>query len=154
MDENGNGHNGANGTLASNRKLMADFIAKFRDCGNVRLACEAAGVPRRTAYNWRERWATFRDEWDEAEEDAVDKLDAEAWKRAIKGSDRLLMFLLQAHRRDVYNVPQRQEFSGPDGGPVETTVRVNVGQLTDSELTALAEIAGRIGNDTAGADEA
>ena len=81
---------------------MDRFLDKLRESGNVRLSCEAADVNRRTVYRWREKWATFADEWQEALDDALDLLEAEAWRRARKTSDRLLMFLLQAHRRDVY----------------------------------------------------
>ena len=94
--------NVTNGTLAKNRPAMARFLDKLRESGNVRLSCEAADVNRRTVYRWREKWSTFADEWQEALDDALDLLEAEAWRRARKTSDRLLMFLLQAHRRDVY----------------------------------------------------
>ena len=94
---------GTNGTLASNRVAMERFIERFRDSGNVRAACDAAGVSRTTAYRWRDRFATFRAEWDEAKEDACDILEKTAWDRSISGgSDRLLMFLLKAHRREVF----------------------------------------------------
>ena len=102
MGENGHSGNGTNGTLASNRPAMDRFLTKLRDCGNVRLSCEAADVPRSTVYRWRDKWATFSDEWREALDDALDMLEAEAWKRARRSSDRLLMFLLKAHRRELY----------------------------------------------------
>ena len=106
---------GTNGTLASNREAMDRFLEKLRNSGNVRLSCRAAGVPRRTAYNWRDKWVTFRQDWDEALEDACDILEGEAWKRAIEGqSDRLLMFLLKAHRPDKFK--ERTEVSSPEGG--------------------------------------
>jgi len=98
-----NGHNGnGRGTLEGNRAAMDRFLEKLRDCGNVRLSCEAAGIGRRTAYDWRERWVTFANEWQEALDDAIDTLEGEAWRRARKSSDRLLMFLLKAHRREMY----------------------------------------------------
>lgn len=110
--------NGTNGTLAANRAAIDRFLKRLRNTGNVRLSCEAADVPRSTAYRWRDKWSTFADEWDEALDDACDILEAEAWKRAIEeGSDRLLMFLLKAHRRDKYGDHMRQEISGPDGEP-------------------------------------
>ena len=112
--------NGTNGTLAGNRPAMERFLAKMRDSGNVRLSCQAAGIPRTTVYRWRDKWSTFAAEWDEAKEDACDILEGEAWKRAVQGqSDRLLMFLLKAHRREVYGDIVRQELSGPGGGAVQ-----------------------------------
>ena len=113
---NGLNGNGTNGTLASNRAAMESFLDRLRSSGNVRLSCRAAGVPRSTAYRWRDKWATFAAEWEEAKEDACDMLEAEAWKRATEGqSDRLLMFLLKAHRRDVYGDVVRAELTTPDG---------------------------------------
>lgn len=121
MSENGHG---TNGTLASNREAMDAFLERMRTSGNVYLSCKAAGVPRRTVYNWRKKWSTFADEWDEAKDDAVDRLDAEAWKRAVDGqSDRLLMFLLKAHKPEVYNPINRQEISGAGGGAIEIGVK-------------------------------
>ena len=119
MTNEANGNGSTNGTLASNRVAIERFLAKMRDSGNVRLSCMAAGVPRRTVYNWRNKWSTFAAEWDEAKEDACDILEGEAWKRAVQGqSDRLLMFLLKAHRREVYGDMIRQELTGADGGAI------------------------------------
>lgn len=114
-----NGRNGTNGTLASNRAAMDRFLQKLRESGNVRLSCEAADVPRTTAYRWRRTWATFDAEWQDALDDALDLLEADAWRRARKSSDRLLMFLLKAHRREVYGDVMRQEVSGPGGAAIE-----------------------------------
>jgi len=114
-----NGHNGTNGTLASNRAEMDRFLTKLRESGNVRLSCAAADLPRTTAYRWRKTWATFAAEWQEALDDALDLLEEEAWRRARKDSDRLLMFLLKAHRREVYGDWVRQEVSGPDGAAID-----------------------------------
>ena len=111
--------NSTNGTLAHNRKFMDVFLEKLRDSGNVRLSCKAAGVPRRTVYNWRDKWVTFADEWDEALEDACDILEMEAWKRAVnEKSDRLLMFLLKAHRPEKFKERTATEITGADGGPL------------------------------------
>jgi len=109
-----------NRTLASNRERMARFLDKLRNSGNVRLSCRAAGIPRRTVYDWRDRWVTFRQEWDEALEDACDILEAEAWRRAVEEqSDRLLMFLLKAHRPDKFKERWAGEVTGAEGGPIE-----------------------------------
>jgi len=105
-----------NGTLASNREAMNRFLDRMRQSGNVYLSAKAAGVPRRTVYYWRKKWSTFAAEWNDAKDDAVDKLDAEAWRRATDGaSDRLLMFLLKAHKPSVYNPVVKQELSGDLG---------------------------------------
>lgn len=121
--------NSTNGTLAGNRPAMERFIARLRDSGNVRMAAQAAGVPRRTVYNWRDRWKTFAAEWDEALEDACDILEAEAWKRAVQeNSDRLLMFLLKAYRPDRFKDRAKVEHSGdgPAGEIVVSFAKSNI----------------------------
>jgi hypothetical protein len=116
-----------NGTLAKNRGAMARFLEKLRDSGNVYLSCRAAGVPRATVYRWRGQWSTFAKEWDDALDDALDLLEAEAWRRARKNSDRLLMFLLAAHRARLYSPVQRQEITGAEGGAMIVNINTNLG---------------------------
>ena len=106
---------------------MDRFLERYRNSGNIRASCDAAGVPRRTIYYWRNKFVTFAREMDEAKEDAVDALDLEAWRRAIKeNSDRLLMFLLKAHKPSVYNPATRLEHSGT-GEDGELLIRVVYG---------------------------
>ena len=89
-------------TLANTEAKRAAFIAALRNSGNIRASCNKAKISRRTAYNWRNRWATFAAEWAEALEDSCDVLEAEARRRGMSVSDRLLMFLLKAHRPEVF----------------------------------------------------
>lgn len=124
-------------TLTRARPAISLFLAKFRNSGNVRLACRAANISRSTIYYWRNKWVTFADEWDEAKEDACDILEGEAWKRAVENqSDRLLMFLLKAHRRKVYGDKMSMEHTGKDGGPMEqighNVIRIIVHDDSDS----------------------
>jgi hypothetical protein len=96
--------------MAERRKLTpkrldewsVPFLAALRNSANVRAACQAAQVSRQSAYVARDRHATFRRAWDDALADAVDTLEAAAWQRARSISDTLLIFLLKAHRRDLY----------------------------------------------------
>ncbi len=84
----------------------------------MRAACQAAGIDRKTAYNWRDRDNEFRRAWEEALEDACDILEAEAWQRARGKSDLLLIFLLKAHRPSKYRETSRHELTGVDGKPI------------------------------------
>lgn len=84
------------------RQWMPAFLAALRNSGNVRASCQAAKISRKEAYKQRDRSATFRAAWDEALADAIDILEAEAWRRARDMSDTLLIFLLKAHRRELY----------------------------------------------------
>src|SRR5450631_3101560 len=89
----------------------ARFVEALRDTGAVRYACEAAGVPRSTAYRHRAADSEFASAWSGALEDACDELEVEARRRAIAGSDGLLQFLLRAHRPGVYVDRRRVEHS-------------------------------------------
>lgn len=94
------------------------FLLTLRENGNVRAACEQAGISRKTAYQHREASKEFMAQWDEALEDAIDTLEEEARKRATNNSDTLLIFLLKAHRPDKYRETTRQEHTGKDGGVI------------------------------------
>jgi len=107
-------------TLANTETRRKAFIAALRNSGNVRAACNTSGISRRTAYNWKARWATFAAEWAEALEDSCDVLEAEARRRGMSVSDRLLMFLLRAHRPEVFGDKQQVDITsdGKQIGPI------------------------------------
>ena len=130
MESEGKMSGRSDDTLAGNRKRMDTFLDRLAQTGNVMLSAKAAGVPRRTVYRWRDKWSTFAGEWDDALDEAVDMLEGMAWKRAAKTSDRLLMFLLKAHRRGFYGDKQEVELSGKDGGAIQL---VAVGGLDPEE---------------------
>jgi len=113
-------------TLANTDAKRAAFIAALRNSGNVRASCLAAGIARKTAYVWKDRWATFAAEWAEALEDSCDVLEAEARRRGMSISDRLLMFLLKAHRPEVFGDKQEVKISGG------TTTKVSI-YIPDNE---------------------
>ena len=78
------------------------FLLTLRNTGNVRLACQAAGISRKSAYGARLQSPEFAEQWAEAMEDAIDVREAIAVDRAKKMSDVLLIFLLKSHRPNVY----------------------------------------------------
>lgn len=119
-----------NGTLESNREAMDRFLDRLRLSPNVTKACKAAGVPRSTVYTWRSKWVTFANQWDEALEEATDLLVDKAWKMALADNERMIMFLLAAHRPDVYGTQARRvELTGKDGGPVQQEHSGSVGVM-------------------------
>ena len=78
------------------------FIEALRTIPVVRLACEHAGISRKTAYQWREQNDEFRSEWRDALEDGIDMLEAQLHARARQTDTRAAMFLLRSLRREVY----------------------------------------------------
>jgi hypothetical protein len=103
------------------------FLAALAETGNITLAARAAAVPRSSIYEHRAADAAFAKAWEEAEQIAADRLEAEAWRRGVDGvpeplvsagrlvgdadgkpifvqrySDTLLLALLRAHKPDKF----------------------------------------------------
>ena len=116
--------------LKLTKERQERFLKALADTGNVTAAVAVAGTSRTRVYELRSTHSAFAAAWEEAEEMAVDKLEAEARRRAIEGipeplvsagrlvcgtdgepiairrySDNLLLALLRAHR------PPRRERS-------------------------------------------
>ncbi|MEX0755882.1 MAG: hypothetical protein WD739_09450 [Actinomycetota bacterium] len=120
-------------------KWHARFLEVFRDTGNVRLAAQEAGVNRTTVYFARNNDREFRITMDEARDDAVDLLEAEAWRRATKGgSDTMLTFLLKANNPEKYRERHAFEHSGPGGAPIKVETEDPVAKLK-AEVDELAK---------------
>jgi hypothetical protein len=88
--------------MASAGEWRPAFLTALRNTANVRYACEQAATSRMTAYKHKREDAAFAAEWREALTDACDLLELEARRRAVEGSDSLLMKLLAAHRPNKY----------------------------------------------------
>lgn len=127
------------------REWSDDFLRALEQTGNVSASCRAAGISRETAYHWKNRDTSvgrrFAERWEKALEEATDRLELEARRRAFgvdkpvfyqgeridtvkEYSDTLLIFLLKAHRPERFSERFRMEHSGPDGKPMETKVLV------------------------------
>lgn len=96
------------------------FIEELRRTANISAAARAAGIDRKSAYRLRARNEDFREDWDHALEEALDELEAELLRRAIRGvekpvyyggkpcgtvtsySDTLGMFLLRYRRPHIF----------------------------------------------------
>lgn len=116
------------------------FLAAYAISGNVTDAAERAGIERKTHYRWLSKDSAYAEAFKDAEEEAADRLEAEARRRATQGvdepvfykgyecgtitrySDALLMFLLKGARPEKYKERVANEHSGPDGGPVAVKV--------------------------------
>ncbi len=97
------------------------FLMRLAETGNVSAAARHAGRPRSFVYDCRRRDAASGAAWADALEEAADRLELEALRRAVDGvdedkffqgavvgqitrySDNLLMFLLRARRPALFN---------------------------------------------------
>lgn len=77
---------------AQGKTLKTLFLDQLRKTGNASEAARAAGIDRKTAYNWRKNDEQFSDHWTQALEEATDLLEAEARRRAIEGYDEPVLY--------------------------------------------------------------
>jgi hypothetical protein len=98
------------------------FLRTFADTGNIRVSLEQCAregvkVSRGTLDNERRRNDDFRELYEQAEKQAVDVLEAEARRRAMGGSDTLLITLLKAHSPERYVERYQLEHAARGIGP-------------------------------------
>lgn len=119
--------------LDEDREISEDWRVRFLELFslslNVSLSAQGAGVSRVWAYKERQKNPEFAAKWDDAKIAAIERLEGVAFKRAQESSDLLVIFLLKAHKPDVY----RERFES-------TTMAVNIdwNQLTDEQLQRIA----------------
>jgi len=95
-------------------KIKNKFLSELAQAQSVSCAARTTGVSRTAYYKLREADHVFKRNWQDALEQGVDALEDEAVRRALQGSDTLLIFLLKGAKPDKYrdNVHVQQEVSG------------------------------------------
>jgi hypothetical protein len=96
------------------------FLVAYSECGNISQAAKLAGIDRTNHYQWLDNDPDYPELFKAADEAAGDKLEQEARRRAVEGtnkpifykgevcgtvteySDILLMFLLKGVRPDKF----------------------------------------------------
>jgi len=150
--------------MAANRTTEPEgwrerFLDALRDQrGNVRRACEAAGIARSWAYELREKDATFAAEWKQAALDAADLIEEKLLSRGLEGweepvyqggqlvgtvtrfAHNIAMQILKAGNPEKYGDRTELRHSGPDGGPIQIQQQTDLSRLTDEQLAQLAQI--------------
>ena len=115
------------------KKQKAAFLANLATTGDVSASCKASGLPRSTAYEWRDADPEFRAEWEKAQDQGTDALEDEAIRRGREGfeepvfyqgvpvgtvrkySDALLTFMLKGRRPEKFKDRVANELSGSVG---------------------------------------
>ncbi len=105
------------------------FLHLLRHSCSVTTAAIGAGVNRTTVYRHRDALPEFAEALRDEKEAAVEILEAEAWNRARKQSDTLMIFLLKAHKPAMYR--ERYEVA-------QTNLNINWDDLTENELERIA----------------
>ena len=124
-------------TSVPNPKARA-FLRAYSAAGNLTEAARAVGVVRQSHYYWLHHLPGYREAAREAREMAADRLEREAWRRAVEGweepvyqqgqlvgtvrrySDTLLAMLLRAARPERYR--ERVDLGSEPGRPVHISL--------------------------------
>lgn len=114
------------------------FIEELAESANIAHSARCAGITTRAARKWKKSHPEFQEEWDEALEQGISALEQEARRRAMTGtergvyhqglridtvkefSDTLCIFLLKAHRPEVYR--ERIDVNQRHSGDIELRV--------------------------------
>lgn len=145
------------------RIAQRKFLKAYAHTANMGVAAEAAGIHRTLVYRWQELYPQFAVRMNAAREEAYDKLEQEALRRAVRGvthrrpvvvkgqvvdeeitteySDRLLEILLKAARPDKFRERQSVEHSGPQGGPISIDVAEQRSELASRIASLVARAA-------------
>lgn len=134
------------------------FLEAFEDEGMVSKACQVVGVSRQAVYAERQRNEEFAVAWADVEERVVERMEHEAYRRAVEGvekplvsagrhvtnvteySDSLLQFLLKARRPERY----RENVKVEHAGAIAQRVQVDLSKLDASELDALEALTAKL----------
>jgi len=89
------------------------FLYELAQDGCVTYACQAAGISRTVAYTTRQKDEEFALAWSDAVDESYEVLVKEAHRRALSGSDLLMIFLMKGLHpevwRDNYRLPASVE---------------------------------------------
>ena len=114
-----------------------NFLTRLAETGQVTRSCVEVGWDRVQAYRVKGRDPVFAEAWTDALEMFADRLEVEATRRAVDGTDKgvwhqgvqvgterqysdsLLALMLKAKRKREYGDSSKLELSGADGGPVK-----------------------------------
>ena len=115
------------------RHWVKAFLRSLTMEPNITVAANRAKIDRTTVYDYRNSSEEFAKAWDDALAQGADRLESEAFRRAVHGtlkpvyqqgmkvgtireySDTLTALLLKAHKPKQFRDNAAIEMSGPDG---------------------------------------
>lgn len=113
--------------------------------GRVIYSCEAAAITKQNVLWSRKHDAEFAADEQAAIDEAVQRLEDEAWRRAFLSSDRLLVNLLQVYAPERWNATKAQQASNADDPDAQVVFTLNIGKATGET----GENRSRVANDKA-----
>ncbi len=112
----------------------AQFLELYKQSGNIALAAFGVGIHRNTVYKRQEKYKTFARLMDETKAEAIELLEAEAWKRARAQSDTLMIFLLKSLKPSMYRETKRIIMDVPDKLQRQLQLAADRANIPASEL--------------------
>jgi hypothetical protein len=99
-------------------RKQARFLKAYRESGNIKASCKAAGINRSTFYDWRDHDEVFQAQLPDAMEDARDTLEYAAYERAVKGIESPVVSMGRIVYEEVpvldeHGKPQQDEHGKP-----------------------------------------
>lgn len=86
------------------RTLKKVFLEALQATGLVTEASKICQIPKSLAFQWRAEDPEFSFRWDKLiKGELLPHLEAEAFRRAMNGSDLLLMFMMKAYDRERFD---------------------------------------------------
>lgn len=78
------------------------YLAAYAECGSLKEAAQITGIGKSAHYEWLAKYPEYRVAYETATQRAIDSLEEEAKRRAMVGSDNLMMFMLKAKRPNEF----------------------------------------------------
>lgn len=125
------------------KRWYKPFLEAFRRFPVVLPACRHAGIGRTAVYRAIKEDKWFRDEVENARQEALEYLEAQAWSRATakkEPSDRLLIFLLQ---NNVQRYAKKQQVTVQGDLSVEHQHRLELLSRDEQACRLLTELSVR-----------
>lgn len=121
---------------AETKIKMTRVLNEYAKCGVIGTACDRAGIARSQHTKWLENFPKYKELYEIMRERFVDGLEVVAMERAKEKSDSLMMFMLKAHRKDVYGDQSKIDLNMQGNQPI--TLMFAEGMLNEEEKKLLA----------------
>jgi hypothetical protein len=94
---------------------VEEFLRLLGEGLTVRKAAAASRTNYVTLYRRRKEDPAFAKRWEDAQRISIPRLETEAFRRAMLGSDKLLMFILERRAQHLYGAKQSLDVTSSDG---------------------------------------
>lgn len=120
------------------------FLAFYSRFPNVMRAARHAGVSRAMVYKEAAGNPEFKAQFEEAKAEGIETIEGVAMELASKNRDArhntLRIFMLKAHKREIYGDQSEIRLKGSADEPVRVDVTAKLQPLSDDDLEALERL--------------